>query len=100
MSADSSLSTIDGSIGLSSLEGDLDIGELSASNSVTITASNGSISNVIGDYLSDDNTTINVSAPQINLSATLDIGANDNPIVVSAGRGGEVNLASTREGFV
>lgn len=88
MSATSQINTSDGSINLTSGLGNINISSLNALSQVNVNSTIGNITNSISDYLSDDDTSINITSPIIALSAGNNIGLSvDQPIVVKAGTG-------------
>lgn len=101
MSAATELSATDSDIILVATAGDVSVAKLSALNNVNITATAGNIFNAIDDYSSNTSTSTNITADSVTLNASANIGASvDSPIVVDAGKDGNINLTAGGEVYI
>ncbi|WP_396586688.1 beta strand repeat-containing protein [Bermanella sp. R86510] len=95
MSKDASIETGFGNINLLSETGNIGLGELVADKNVHIEASTGYIYNAIDDYLSNDNTSVNVTSSELTLLGKTNIGESvASPIVIDIVDGGTINAES------
>ncbi len=95
MSSVAALNANFGNISLSSNSGNISIGTLNAFELVDINAQAGSIFNSIDDYISNTNTSVNITSENQSIYASNQIGSGvDSPIVIDAQNNGEITLES------
>ena len=95
MSSAAGLNANFGDISLLSNSGNISIGTLSAFEFVNINALDGSVFNSINDYVSNTNTSVNITSDNQNIYASNQIGSGvDSPIVIDAQNDGDITLES------
>ena len=95
MSSVAALNANFGNISLSSNSGNISIGTLSAFELVDINAQAGSVFNSIDDYISNTNTSVNITSENQSIYASNQIGSGvGSPIVIDAQNNGEITLES------
>lgn len=95
MAADSMILANLGEVSLYSVTGDIALSSITSNQQVTVSASSGKITNAINDFESNNNTSININAPQVILKATSGIGTSvASPVVVAAGAKGNINVSA------
>jgi len=93
--ANSALSADFGNINLISETGNIALSELTARNQIYVESKAGYISNAIGDYISNDSTSVNASATSLTLLGKARVGDSvANPIVIDMQNGGTIKTES------
>ena len=101
MAPTSTISATLGDVTLISDTADIQLARVTAQDSINVEATAGSILNAIDDYNSDDDTSINLTANAVNLTAGVDIGESiASPIVVSAGPNGTISADAPGSIFI
>lgn len=95
MSKDATLHADYGNITLDSQTGDISLGALTAKSDVVVKSHAGYISNAIGDYVSNDNTSSNITSNNLTLLGKVRVGDSvANPIVIDIQDNGVINVES------
>lgn len=101
MNKSASISAENGNILLSSTLGNIGLGTLVADNLIEIRSETGFIYNSINDYISDSNTSINLTSSELSLTGELNIGESvANPIVIDITNNGTINLSSSGDVYI
>lgn len=90
-----------GNIRLESQNGNIQLGSLNAKGEVYIQSHTGGIYNAINDYVSNDQTSINVTANNLTLLGLSNIGQSvASPIVININNDGVINTGSNGNIFI
>ena len=101
MTASSEMTATDGNINMTADAGDISLSQLTALDEASITATAGNILNAVDDYQSNDQTTTNISANNINLVSGLNTGGSEaSPLVLDAGNSGKIDINSGGSIFI
>ncbi|MEP4547349.1 MAG: filamentous hemagglutinin N-terminal domain-containing protein [Saccharospirillum sp.] len=96
MSASGTVTALDDA-GLSSESGSIRLGKVtSETGAIELNAGSGSIYNTLGDFVSVEDTSVNLTANRVSLIAGQDIGSGSaDPIVLDVPQSGSINLSFT-----
>lgn len=85
-----------GDINLSAATGNIALGQITSGNTVTIRSETGYLINAIDDYLSNENTSVNITSTNQDLYGQLGIGTSaDSPIVINVLNDGTITANSS-----
>lgn len=101
MDAEAELVAKFGNVDLRSLTGNIALGYIYAGSDVTVRSEAGFISNAINDYVSNDNTSINIESTNQELYGLLNVGESvDNPIVINVLNNGTIAAESNGNVYI